>query len=185
MDKIGDSEQEKSDLFKLSTISISLDNYNDIFSDFDPRPFNQKSLSVDFLDELKRATRDKASGGFEVSMLIEESKRNIQDEQTIRKRLREHFKKHYLQYKSEVDSVRFKGIIFAFSGIMMIAAASMIATINLNSFWFNLILVLLEPGGWFLGWTGLDQLFYTIRDMKPDLEFYRKMSSCDYKFLGH
>src|SRR3989338_8032949 len=33
----------------LNSIQIALDHYDDIFSDFDPSPFNQRMLSDDFL----------------------------------------------------------------------------------------------------------------------------------------
>ena len=53
---------EQTALLKKSEISLSLDNYDDIFSDFDPRPFSQRALSDDFLIEAKKASRDKVSG---------------------------------------------------------------------------------------------------------------------------
>ena len=43
-------------------ISLILDSYNDMFSDFDPRSFSERALSDDFLSECKRAARDKDIG---------------------------------------------------------------------------------------------------------------------------
>ena len=45
--------------FNSSEIPLWLDNYNDLFSDFDPRHYSNRALSQDFLEELKRASRDK------------------------------------------------------------------------------------------------------------------------------
>ena len=36
---------EKQDLLSKGEISILLDTYDDIFSDFDPRPYSQRALS--------------------------------------------------------------------------------------------------------------------------------------------
>ena len=42
----------------LSSVHIALDDYDDIFSDFDISPYNQRALSKDFLDELKTRVGD-------------------------------------------------------------------------------------------------------------------------------
>lgn len=46
--------EETEKILEMSEISIWLDNYDDIFSDFDPRPYSQRSLSDDFLAEAKK-----------------------------------------------------------------------------------------------------------------------------------
>ena len=42
-----------------SKMSLILDTYLDIFSSFDPRPYEERSLSDDFLDECKKMVIDK------------------------------------------------------------------------------------------------------------------------------
>jgi hypothetical protein len=46
-------------------IKLMLDTYDDIFSDFDPRPFSQRTLSEDFLEEARKASREKEMGNIE------------------------------------------------------------------------------------------------------------------------
>jgi hypothetical protein len=41
-----------SDIFQIAP--IALDTYDDIFSDFDPSPFDHRVISEDFLSELRR-----------------------------------------------------------------------------------------------------------------------------------
>ena len=41
---------------------LDLNSYDGLFSDFDPRPTEQRALSDDFLLEVKRAARDKEIG---------------------------------------------------------------------------------------------------------------------------
>ena len=92
-----EEEVLQSELFKHGNISLILDSYNDIFSSFDPRPYNEKALSDDFLIECKRAARDKDDHGFELILSVPKLKRNVNDEFKIKKRLREHFHKHSLE----------------------------------------------------------------------------------------
>ncbi len=90
MHKVFKSKKEK--LLRMSEISLWLDHYDDIFSNFDPRPYSQKALSDDFLLETKRASRDKVSGQIELKFLVKAEMRNKKQENLIRRRLKEHFK---------------------------------------------------------------------------------------------
>src|SRR3989344_3166220 len=87
-------KEETEKLLQMPGISIWINNYNDIFSSFDPRPYSQKALSDDFLSEIKKASLDKDKGNVELRFLIKKSERNPMEEYIIKKRLRHHFHKH-------------------------------------------------------------------------------------------
>lgn len=178
-----DSErlEETQKLLEMSEISIWLDSYDDIFSDFDPRQYSQRSLSDDFLSETKKASRDKA-GKLELRLLIPEAQRDSKNEAIIKKRLHEHFNKHSNLLKVEIKSTRNKSIIAAFLGILMMLAATYIGSIKSGTFITRFLFVLLEPAGWFSVWFALERIFYTAETKKPELSFYEKMSKCEIIF---
>lgn len=176
---------EKKKLLDASEISLILDTYDDIFSDFDPRPYIYRAISDDLLQEIKRATRDRPSGLRELRFLIPAGKRNTEDENLIKKRLKDHFKKHYIEFNDQSKKIKRKGYSFALIGIGMIIVASYLETFNWDSFLSNLVTIVLEPGGWFLGWTGLDHLIYNLEEHKEDLGLYEKMSQCDFDFVSY
>ena len=76
-------------------ISLRLEHYDDIFSDFDMRPYSKRALSVDFVDEIRRASLDKDHSGIELSISVPENTRSESEESTIKERLAGHFEKHY------------------------------------------------------------------------------------------
>ena len=51
-------------------VSLWLDTYEDIFSDFDPHPYGQRALSEDFLAEARRAVRDRRDEVPELRFLV-------------------------------------------------------------------------------------------------------------------
>ncbi|MBI3333936.1 hypothetical protein HYZ97_00420 [Candidatus Pacearchaeota archaeon] len=175
----------KDEVAQVSSISLTLATYNDIFSSFDPRQYLQRALSDDFLQEIRRASRDKTSGAVELRFLMPAAKRSYNDEVLIRRRLREHFKKHYLEALHEYRRTLGNGIFMALLGMAFIIIATSIATFSPESFFHHLLVVILEPAGWFTAWTGLDQLFYTAREKKPYLDFYEKMSNGEVVFLSY
>src|ERR1035437_3645551 len=72
-------------------VSIWLDGYDDIFSDFDPRPYSERSLSDDFIAEAKKVSREKLLKINELNLLIPDSKRNAEQESVIIKNLHANF----------------------------------------------------------------------------------------------
>ena len=176
-----DLEDEKEQhLLQMSEISLWLDTYDDIFSDFDPRPYSQRALSEDFLDESRKASRDKASGSFELKLLIPKKKRDRHDEAVIRKRLRGHFEKHFEEIKSKrMDFIFKQGVPFILLGIvLMLIATYMLFTQNSErSMMVSFLIVLVEPAGWFLFWEGLNQVIFESRKLNPVIELYMKFAS--------
>jgi hypothetical protein len=178
-------EERKQKLLQLSEISLWLDSYDDIFSDFDPRPYSQRSLSDDFLIEAKKAAKEKVSGMVEMKFLIPNNQRNLETENVIKKRLHTHFKKHYKILQDEVSGIIQRGVVYFFIGMVLMLTATYFGTLIDRGFVFRFAFVLFEPGGWFIMWFGLDKVFYEIRQNKSDLEFYEKMSKCDITFLPY
>ncbi|HLC37106.1 MAG TPA: hypothetical protein VJK05_05895 [archaeon] len=173
---------EKEGLLQLSEMSLLLDTYDDIFSDFDPRPYSQRKLSDDFLNESKKIAFEKNSGQIELKFLAPKDKRNSADEATITKRLREHFKKHKNLLEKEIKGIRMRSAGFLAIGLSSMLLATSISAFLEHSFLSSLLFVLLEPAGWFITWFSLDQIFYTAAQKKPDLDFYRKMANAQITF---
>jgi len=164
-------------------IVLSLAEYNDLFSDFDLRHYSHRTLSDDFLIELKKASRDKEKK-FSLQLLMPKSKRNVKDEGVIKKRLREHFKKHYEILRKEKNKVFWQGALFILFGILLMSIASYFVYYKeqYNFFMISLLVVILEPGSWFLFWEGLNLLLFESKKQSPDLQFYEKMNHSKINF---
>ena len=175
---------EKTKLLQISSVNILLESYESIFSDFDPRPYSERSLSDDFLVEAKKATKDK-KGGVELKFMINHKLRNIRTEGVIKKRLKEHFKRHFHIIQSEYKKVIKQGIYFiAFGILLMFLATYILFKYSESSLFMSFLVVFLEPAGWFLFWEGSDLVIFDSKKKKPDLEFYEKMTRANIGFLS-
>jgi len=177
-------EAMKQKLLETSEISLILNTYDDIFSDFDPRPYFQRALSDDFLIEAKRAARDKIIG-MELKFLLPRNIRNAETESTARKRLHEHFKKHAFLLEEENRKKLRLGIMVAIIGMILTSGGASIMHFLGNELLWNILIVILEPAGWFTVWKGFDFIFEATKAQKPDLDFYRKMSKADISFSSY
>lgn len=172
--------------FDKSNIPLWLDCYDDIFSDFDPRPYNRRALSDDFLQEVKRASRDKDGKCIELRLLVPKKERTRNLEGVIKKRMHEHFNKHFHEKKKEVDDIIHRGAMFISAGVfVMILATVLLFYYSHSNILVSFLIVLFEPGGWFLFWEGLDQVIFESKKKKPDLNFYQKMSHSEIIFMTY
>jgi len=174
-DGLIDSSIEK---IKEVNISLIINNYNDIFSSFDPRPFQERALSDDFLQECKRAAREKQEA-LELRILIPKSLRNQREEWKIKKRLKDHFEHHSKIEEREIGSIKREGYSWFALGTIFILAVSWLHTKEFNNFAITVLSTMLEPAGWFSFWEGLGKVFIISREKSPEYEFYKKMSKAD------
>jgi hypothetical protein len=178
------SETHDQRLLAKSEVSIWIDTYDDIFSDFDPRPYRERSLSVDFLDEAKRYTREKG-GKLQVRILAPNSIRNARMEAVVKKRLQEHFKRHANIVTKDQDTTKRRGWRFIITGTVILLMATVIVHYGEEGFFKDFLTVLFEPAGWFTIWSGFDMVVLRPNDLQPDLDFYKKMESADIVFESY
>ncbi|HPM85615.1 MAG: hypothetical protein PHY04_01560 [Candidatus ainarchaeum sp.] len=177
---------EKQKLLQLSEISLVLDEYDDIFSDFDPRTFDKRALSDDFLVELKRASRGNKKGLFELNLLIPLEQRKEETENKIKKRLREHFKRHHEEIRKEVDKIKLTGILMVLFGLLLsILSVIFVVPFEEQNIFLQVLMVLIEPAAWFTIWEGANKIIETWKILAPDLEFYKKMTKCEINFTPY
>lgn len=166
------ADQETQEIF------IRLDHYDDIFSDFDLRPYARRSLSVDFLSEMKRATQDKHYDGVDLVLHVPHAHRSEATEATIKERLAAHFHKHHLMLKADKRSIVRRGAVMIGLGVVCMVAATLVVFQNPeHSLFQSFLLVFLEPAAWFLLWEGMDIVLFHSKEITPELNFYRKMAS--------
>ncbi len=164
-----------------NTVSLWLNSYHDLFSDFDHRNYDVRAISDDFLVEAKKFTSIK-SGKLQLRFLVPILKRKKEVEPLIKKRLQDHFQRHFKLLKNEKRKKVKRGILFTILGLTLMVGASALS-IYTNNFWGKILIIIFEPGGWFLTWMGLDQVFF--EGHKEDFTFYEKMNKCEIEFYTY
>ena len=182
---IDESGAQIKNILNKTEVSLILDTYDDIFSDFDPRPFNERALSEDFLTEAKRATRDKGNG-FELRFMIPRNVRNKAQEDLIRQRLKDHFRKHYKMIKKALAKYRRQALLLIIIGVI-IGLVDALTLSTPTSFDLSVLLtdtlgIVLTPASWFSIWTGIEHLVYRPKEEAEDEMFYKKMQDVRIDF---
>ncbi len=170
---------------KLAEINIQINSYNDIFSDFDPSAYPERTLSDDFILQAKEISKNKGGTHMLLRLLLPANQRHTPDEKLILKRLYTYFKSVHQQLKSEARKTTTRGLILILIGTITMIAASYISFIKPDKYHVHLLLVLFEPAGWFMLWVGLDHLVYSSKETKKELDFYYRMAKCEINFFTH
>lgn len=168
-------------------INLWLNGYNDLFSDFDHRNYSVRTLSDDFLLETRKASIEKKRGELRnIKFCLPLKGRDKNYENIIKQRLLVHFHKHYKLLHDEKIKLMQKGAAFTITGIMlMIIATFILFYYEEHSLLLNFLIILLEPGGWFLFWEGLGMILFESKKKRHELEFYEKMINCNVSFFSH
>lgn len=165
-----------------SDLSLWLDSYDDIYSDFDSRIYLRRRVSEDFLDELKESFKYRKEHADNLILLLAPEKRNEQIEQGIISSLEEQFRLRYeMLYKKE-RKIKAKGILFVITGIIVMVLDSVIVYWGSKTYSVIATRVVLEPAGWFLIWNGLDLLMNGLRKARHETFFYRKAGELKIHF---
>ena len=169
----------------VKNVIISLDNYNDLFSDFDPRPYNVKAISSDFISELDRVDPELTYSKYQIIFVIPKEQRIIKDETIIKKRLVDFFNKEYLVHKAHQKKIVRQGSFFMGLGVIVIFLffyvlpkfPNLIASFSFFQIIFELI-------GWFLLWEGLNLVIFDSNKKVSDIKFYKLISDAKFTFVN-
>jgi len=176
-------EKTKQRIQDLKEIAIVIDSWDDIFSDFDPRPLNERTVSGDFIDELKKRYRDTPTGDFVITICAPIKLKDKESEHMVTHRLKKHFHQLFLNKKRILVRVRIRGSIFVLVGICSLSFLVMAKYFRfINELSIEIASIILMPLGWFGFWEGLSKLIDTSPAFLQDETFFDKLSKTTYQF---
>jgi hypothetical protein len=166
----------------MAELSLWLDYYDDIYSDFDSRHYLKRRISEDFLHELHLAMKYKKERASGLVLLLPQEKREEDTERIIIDSLKSFFTE---QFRNSYDKFRKKlntGFGFLIAGFAVMGVNSFISFRESRSFFSIAVRIILEPAGWFLLWLAFDILFYDLREIKKEREFFSELSEMNIHF---
>ena len=173
----------KQRLDDINAISIAIDTYDDIFSDFDPRDISRRDLSEDFIIELTRRHRQDIKGKYDVVLVAPKSIEDPTAEKKITSRLNKYFHQKYSRYIMAIKEIRMKGAIYITLGMALLIILALLTYYKkLDTLMLEVIGIIFMPLGWFGIWEGFSKIVDIPFRLGSDTQIYRKLSRAAYKF---
>jgi hypothetical protein len=181
--QIAEKERKKPSAH-INSVDVALDDYDDIFSDFDPSPYKTRLLSKDFLDEISRRNRETKAGDIEVRLTLQKRKGVV--ENIIRERLGEYYRMRAQKADEEIRAREIKGWKYMGIGVALNITGMLIIhfleSINVG---FKVGGGLIEMAGWISTWVGAERaILETPKEMREQKEFHERMSRANFVFMS-
>ncbi len=160
---------------------ISLDSYEDIFSDFDESPYQYRNLSDDFLKELKKRQSDEKVK-YVIKFSLPRALRNPKIESVIKKRLKNYFNSKKADMKRKnYDKIKISlaSLIIA---ITLLSSEFFIDPYKIENTMIRVLLALAMPAGWYALYAGFD-LVVKYRNTLKKMRLHKKLGETNFQFI--
>jgi hypothetical protein len=164
-------------------ISVAIDAYGEIFSDFDPRPYNERALSEDFLSEVRRRHIPKRGKGVELRFIVPDSVRNQKTEAMIKRRLKGYFNEEAKELGGKVSAKKRRGYTYIMAGAFLLVCVTFLSVSYQDSIVVQLVELLLTPAGWFGMWEGIGKVVERDDRLASRYEVNRMLSESSFVFI--
>ncbi len=169
----------------LREITIMLDTYDDIFSDFDPRPYQERQLSEDFLKEIQRRYMEDKKGRFEVRFTIPAAERDVNEEALIKRRLREHFAFMGAREKELIRATKMRGYLYILVGtLVLLGDVTAFFVLNETSLLYQILSIMLVPAGWYGTFTGIGKVVDEPFEAAEQKKVFEKFEKAAFIFMS-
>lgn len=167
----------------LKDISIAIDSWDDIFSDFDPRPMPDRTLSEDFIIELTRRYREGEKGRTVVTIHAPVELRNDHVEHVVINRIRLYLSQRHDQARMVIRRQRLRGLLFVILGFCFLSLLTLIEYKNVvTPLHYKFVEIIMMPLGWFGIWEGFSKIIEIPFKLNNDTQVYKRLSKASYKF---
>lgn len=168
-------------------INLWIDKYSDVYSEFDTRPFTERALSDDFIQEVRKMTAlQPTNHNICLKFNVLEDQQDSSAEEAIIQSLNTHFTKMAKELSHERWLIMKRGYSMLGGGSLIILFLFFLTTLpQIHELkYVEGMILMAEPMGWFMTWTGLDLVFQNSRNSKATLDFNAKMAKASISFCS-
>ena len=166
----------------MATLDLWLDDYSDIYSDFDSRQYLKRRVSEDFVDELRLSFAHKEAFVSDIILQIPAGKRDDTQEPFIAESLHTFFKRQQASTDKLWRRKRSGSWLLVIGGIIIMTTATFVTYKVPHSLFSQVIRVVLEPAGWFFVWRGLEGLFSDLKKLTKERKLYSELATLNWRF---
>lgn len=167
----------------FSSADFWLDKYQEMFSDFDPAPFERRTVSQDFIEAVMRRFPEGGEEEIHLRISVPKKERSAKTEDVIRKRFRDYFGKMAERYAGSMRAGQKRGITYFVAGCVLLLAFVWVG-MSMESVVSQLLGVVFLPLGWFGVWEGTSKILSAPEKYQKKLGLYRKLAAAKYEFIS-
>jgi len=167
----------------FSSADFWLDKYQEMFSDFDPAPFERRMISEDFIEAVTRRFPEGSEEEIHFRISVPKAERSTKTEAVIVKRLKSYFRKMADRQEKSLRADQKRGAIYFVAGCVLLLTFVWVG-LNMESVISQLLGVVFLPLGWFGVWEGTSRILSAPERYQKKLSLYQKLAGAKYEFFS-
>jgi hypothetical protein len=167
----------------FSSADFWLDQYQEMFSDFDPAPFERRTISQDFIGAVTRRFPEGSEEEICLRISVPKTERSTKTEAVIVRRLKAYFGKIADRHEKSLHADQKRGGIYFVAGCILLLAFVWVG-LNMESVISQLLGVVFLPLGWFGVWEGTSRILSAPERYQKKLSLYKELAKAKYEFFS-
>jgi hypothetical protein len=177
--KIYNFDKESNSYF----INVSLDNYDDVYDDWDPSPFKKRDIENEFNDFIVNSSEDiPLKYKTTIVLYLPQSKKDENKENALRLAYQNHYGYTLERINKSMSNLFRKIAVYFFLSLFFL---------TIGYFFFkeveNILLNVLHEGifigGWVFLWQFFTDIFMTRRKIVDEYKLYKRLYDSEIKFI--
>ncbi len=168
------------------TISVAIEDYNDIFNELDSAPFKIRDINHYLRIFLEESSSDIPSKyAVAIQFTVSREKRDMHKEEKIKLGLKTYFSNVRNSLKREIRSSYQKAAFYTFASFMLLFASFTLRPLVSDNIVLSTLAEGVSIGGWVFLWEAISTFVFKNRDLREKYRHYKRFSiaAVSFKYL--
>ena len=168
---------------KAYLIEVSLDNYDDVYDDWDPSPFKKRDIEDEFNDFIVNSSED-IPLNFHTSIVLylPVSRKDEKKEAALISAYHNYYGYALERLSKAQYSLHKKNVLYLFLSIVLLSIGYFYFRGEQNIF-FKVLHEGIFIGGWVFLWEFFTNTFITTREIQLEYKLYKRLLQSEIKFI--
>lgn len=164
-------------------IEIGLDEYTDIFSEWDPAPFKRREIDPDLKLYLEGCSQEiPLNYPIEIYFTIAHQVRNLVTEEEARDGLKNYFSFNIYFIKRDLKKTSIKILNYIFLGFVFLWVGISFSNLNIDNIYLTILFEGIVIWGWVLLWQAASLFFFRILELYNYYRIYKRLWNAEIIF---
>jgi len=165
------------------SIEVSLDNYDDVYDDWDASPFKKRDIEVEFNDFVVNSSQDiPLNYDISIVLYLPEAKKDEQKEITLISAYRNYYAYALDRLNKKITILYKKTISYLLLSIFMLGIGYFFFR-GTRTIVSNILHEGIFIGGWVFLWEFFTSIFITRRELQEEYKIFKRLYRADILFI--
>jgi hypothetical protein len=163
-------------------IEVSLDDYNDVYDDWDPSPFKKRDIEDEFNDFIVISSEDiPIKHRIKIVLYLPNSKKDEKKESTLKSAYQNYYNFAMHRLSKDKSNLNKKNSVYLILSLLFLSFGYLFIKSDQNIF-LNVLQEGIFIGGWVFLWEFFTNTFISKRDLVREYKLYQRLFDADIQF---